>query len=241
MARFTTPTSPSFLESCNDRLRVALFFLIPIYTRLYLSSHEWAALDIITLHLAILCAIYYYAWFLKPISVEVDPDVWKIISKPILCAFPVWVTYHPALAWLTWGLEGWRWEVVYWMIALRTVVIILPETYGQDILAIETWNKFHDHRRNGMMPKYSAIAILCIWAALFLVFLNSDIGWTAFIFSAITIIWFTGLVVDMLLQFKCVRMHGMTLEEHWDTWEEREKSGRFTMSMRLEDEEKKIQ
>jgi len=122
-----TTLSPSHL-SIRDAFRLALFFIIPVYARLYLSSSVLAAFG----HVYVVGCTGISAVYFSGETVSVDA-IWDIVYGLSVGSFPSWGPSILQILWVGPAIEGWRWEVVYWAFVSRRLTYFLPDDYGRNV------------------------------------------------------------------------------------------------------------
>jgi hypothetical protein len=159
MAEFSTP-GYQVVSRRTSLFHIALFLIIPVYVRIYVST-SYGPLHILPVHLAIWLAFTFFMSHITRLGLEPEQRpsrtytqniLYKItaytythktilctytydtLSRIILCSLLAWVRYVPYVNWVVFRLGGWRWEGLFWIVALRVVLCLLPRPYGKEIL-----------------------------------------------------------------------------------------------------------
>jgi hypothetical protein len=121
-------TPPHSHNGYRDMVRIALSICIPIYARLYLfSSLLVAFVHIYVIGSTGVCIVHFSG---GTISVR---SVWDVIYGLLISSFPSWGTTILRISWVGPSIQGWRWEVVYWVFVARRLIYLLPEHCGNDV------------------------------------------------------------------------------------------------------------
>lgn len=114
--------------SFRDTVRLALFLIIPIYTRICISpsisSIFWHVYAIGTTGI---CMVYFSK---ENIGLN---QVGDVIYGVLVSSFPSWDRSLPLIGWIMPEKQGWRGEVFYWVFVARQLTYLLPEWYGSDV------------------------------------------------------------------------------------------------------------
>jgi hypothetical protein len=129
---YTAPPTPYL--NIRDKFRLALFFLIPVYARIYLPCSAEALLE--HAYSVGFMGIGIIHFFEGDVSAAV---IWDVVYGLLVASFPKWA---PPILPIS-MVEGWRWEVVYWMFVARQLTYFLPKRYGSDIKVWHCWRLFH--------------------------------------------------------------------------------------------------
>jgi hypothetical protein len=113
--------------SNRDVVRLALFFIIPIYTRIHILPSISSTLGHIYIAGSTGVCIVHFSRGNIPLDLVGDIVYGLLVSR-----LPSWGKLLLP-AWIMPEIEGWRGEVVYWAFATRVLTYLLPEYYGRDV------------------------------------------------------------------------------------------------------------
>ncbi|KAF2637280.1 hypothetical protein P280DRAFT_114097 [Massarina eburnea CBS 473.64] len=126
------PDSPFALPlwTPRDYGRLALFVLIPIYSRIYFFASGIEPLKAVCWQICGIIMVIHEA------AIPIDPSfAWELLRSFVMCAFPAWVNNIPISRWFVADLYQyeWQWEIFYWAFAAKSLVHYLPAPYGSEI------------------------------------------------------------------------------------------------------------
>jgi hypothetical protein len=120
--------SQIFPLHCADVVRLALFFIIPIYARTCMSPSVSSVLGhIYTVGSTGVCVVHFSRG-----SVKLH-HVGDVVYTLLVSGLPKWSKSISILGCLTPEMEGWRGGVFYYAFAARQSAGLLPLLYGSDV------------------------------------------------------------------------------------------------------------
>ncbi|KAF1994455.1 hypothetical protein P154DRAFT_527090 [Amniculicola lignicola CBS 123094] len=114
--------------SFRDRVRMALFLVIPVYARVFLFS----SVSVTFWHLYIVGTTGVSIAHFSKGNIGLA-SVWDVLYGLLEASFPSWGASILWFLWIDHGIVGWRWEVIYWIGVPRRLAYLLPELYGSDV------------------------------------------------------------------------------------------------------------
>ncbi|RII07841.1 hypothetical protein CUC08_Gglean008819 [Alternaria sp. MG1] len=167
----TTPSlHPPFTS--RDRLRFALFLIIPVYAQLcILPSISSTLKHIYIVGTTGICIIQFSGDLVGGELINLGL-VWDIVYGLAISRFPHLSKSYSLTAWIIPEIEGWRGTVIQWAIMLRSLMYLLPENYGSKVEVILA-NYKDVHSRFG---KYVGIFSLFVTITFLESVLNKNLG-----------------------------------------------------------------
>jgi hypothetical protein len=135
MSTNAVASTPSLYPSLTsrDRLRFALFLIIPVYAQFCISPSISSVLE----HIYIvgttgICIVHFSGDIVggEIINLGLVGDI--VFGLAIFC-FPRLSKSYLLTAWIIPEIGGWRGTVIQWAIIMRSLVYLLPENYGSKV------------------------------------------------------------------------------------------------------------
>ena len=128
----STPSLHPPLTS-RDRLRFALFFIIPVYAQFCISPSISSAFE----HIYIVgttgvCIVHFSGDIVGGEIINLGLVRYIVYGLAISC-FPRLGKSYSLTAWIIPEIEGWRGTVIQWAIIVRALIYLLPENYSSKV------------------------------------------------------------------------------------------------------------